>query len=100
MFNQQHDSEDLASYLKHILKSPPPHSVSAVCYKLVILLLYVSSYCSRYVWGLRLVMILRYIYGPGHEISSNVVYATSTDSDQLAHTHSLIRTFASRLSIL
>ena len=37
---------------------------------------------------------------PVHEISNNVVSATSKASDQPAHTHSLIRAFASRLSIL
>ena len=34
------------------------------------------------------------------EISNNVVCATSKASDQPAHTRSLIRAFASRLSIL
>ena len=34
------------------------------------------------------------------EISNNVVCATSKCSDQLAHTRSLIRAFASRLNIL
>ena len=37
---------------------------------------------------------------PVHEISNNVVFATSKASDQPAHTHSLIRAFAIRLSIL
>ena len=37
---------------------------------------------------------------PVHEISNNVVCATSKDSDQPAHMRSLIRAFASRLSIL
>ena len=37
---------------------------------------------------------------PQHEISNNVVYATSKGSDQPAHTHSLIRAFASRSNIL
>ena len=37
---------------------------------------------------------------PQHEISNNVVYATSKGSDQPAHMHSLIRAFASRLNIL
>ena len=37
---------------------------------------------------------------PVHEISSNVVCATSKDSDQPAHRRSLIRAFASRLNIL
>ena len=37
--------------------------------------------------------------GPRHEISNNVVCSTSRASDQPAHTHSLIRAFASRLNI-
>ena len=37
---------------------------------------------------------------PVHGISNNVVCATSKASDQPAHTRSLIRAFASRLSIL
>ena len=40
------------------------------------------------------------IYEPVHEISNNVVCATSKASDQPAHTRSLIRAFASRLSTL
>ena len=39
-------------------------------------------------------------FGPVHEISNNLVCATSKASDQPAHTRSLIRAFASRLSIL
>ena len=39
-------------------------------------------------------------YDPRHEISNNVVCATSKASDQPAHTRSLIRAFASRLNIL
>ena len=37
---------------------------------------------------------------PVHGISNNMVCATSKASDQAAHTRSLIRAFASRLSIL
>ena len=37
---------------------------------------------------------------PVHEISNNVLCATSKASDQPAHTRSLIRAYASRLSIL
>ena len=37
---------------------------------------------------------------PVQKISNNVVCATSKASDQPAHTRSLIRAFASRLSIL
>ena len=39
-------------------------------------------------------------FEPRHEISSNVVCATSKGSDQPAHTRSLIRAFVCRLSIL
>ena len=39
-------------------------------------------------------------FEPVHEISNNVVCATSKASDQPAHTRSLIRALASRLSIL
>ena len=41
-----------------------------------------------------------YIIEPRHGISYNVVCATSECSDQPAHMHSLIRTFAIRLNIL
>ena len=40
------------------------------------------------------------IYEPRHEISNNVVCATSKASDQPAHTRSLIRAFACHLNIL
>ena len=40
------------------------------------------------------------IIEPRHEISNNVVCATSKASDQPAHMRSLIRAFASRLNIL
>ena len=40
------------------------------------------------------------LYEPVLEISNNVVCATSKASDQPVHTRSLIRAFASRLSIL
>ena len=39
-------------------------------------------------------------YEPVHEMSNNVVCATSKGSDQPAHTRSLLRAFASCLSIL
>ena len=44
--------------------------------------------------------VLEKAYEPVHEISNNVVCATSKASDQPAHTRSLIRAFASCLSIL
>ena len=40
------------------------------------------------------------IMEPRHEISYNVVCATSKASDQPAHMRSLIRAFASRLNII
>ena len=40
------------------------------------------------------------IIEPCHQISNNVVCATSKASDQPAHTRSLIKAFASRLNIL
>ena len=40
------------------------------------------------------------LYEPQHEISNNVVCATSKCSDQPSHTRSLIRAFPSRLIIL
>ena len=40
------------------------------------------------------------IFEPVHEISNNVVCATSKASDQPAHTRSLIRAIASQVSIL
>ena len=39
-------------------------------------------------------------FEPRHEISNNVVCATSKGSDQPAHTRSVIRAFVSRLNIL
>ena len=39
-------------------------------------------------------------YEQQHEISNNVICATSKASDQPAHMRSLIRAFASRLNIL
>ena len=38
-------------------------------------------------------------YEPWHEISNNMICATSKASDQPAHTRSQIRAFASRLNI-
>ena len=49
---------------------------------------------------LHIILSLRKINEPVHEISNNVVCATSKAPDQPAHTRSLIRAFASRLSIL
>ena len=45
-------------------------------------------------------LIICHIIEPKHEISNNVVCATSKGSDQPALMRSLIRAFASRLNIL
>ena len=50
--------------------------------------------------SLKLDLIIQEIFEPVHEISNNVVCVTSKASDQPVHTRSLIRDFASRLSIL
>ena len=41
---------------------------------------------------------ISFLFEPVHEISNNVVCATSKASDQPAHTRSLIRAFASHLN--
>ena len=50
--------------------------------------------------ALREKMKLNLTFEPRHEISNNVVRASSKGSDQPAHTRSLIRAFAGRLNIL
>ena len=49
-------------------------------------------------WFLLVVIMVR--FEPVHEISNNLVCATSKASDQPAQTRSLIRAFACRLNIL
>ena len=56
-----------------------------------------------FIWNYQLIKArLAHIicFEPRHEISNNVLCATSNASDQPAHMHSLIRTFPSRLYIL
>ena len=43
---------------------------------------------------------IEHTFEPKHEISNNVICVTSKGSDQPAHTRSLIRAFARRLTIL
>ena len=50
--------------------------------------------------GLQLMFHLYFTYEQSHEISNNVICATSKASDQPVHMRSLIRAFASRLNIL
>ena len=49
---------------------------------------------------IRLYLVEYIIIEPVHEISNNVVCATSKASDQPAHMRSLIRAFASQMSVL
>ena len=56
------------------------------------------GWCIVYIEGLQIIISNK--YEPVHEISNNVVCANSKASDQPVHTRSLIRAFASRLSIL
>ena len=58
---------------------------------------YVSYMC---IVILNTYMLTQNLYEPMHEISNNVLSAISKASDQPAHKRSLIRAFASRLSIL
>ena len=62
-----------------------------------------KTICTKYfeIWPAVFDMATKFMHGMEvHEISNNVVCATSKASDQPAHMHSLIRAFASRLSIL
>ena len=61
-----------------------------------------NSSLPRLVYYIHLFSHYRFkdIIEPVHEITNNVVCATSKASDQPAHTRSLIRAFASRLSII
>ena len=60
---------------------------------------YVRQHCLHCVFPV-LFRFSKLQFEPVHEISNNVVCATSKDSGQPANTHSLVRAFASRLSIL
>ena len=73
-----------------------------VVWKLVIEIIglirfYTVRFC-QIIYDMYILFIL--INEPVHEISNNVVCATSKASDQPAHMRSLIRAFSRRLSIL
>ena len=79
-------------YKYKFLKNPEfPKGCVSTGVRLVLIPVRLSGY-----WCL----IVSIIIEPVHEISNNVVCATTKASDQPAHTRSLIRAFASRLSIL
>ena len=60
----------------------------------------IETLCRGYHQATKVPTSKKILIEPHHEISKNVVCATSEGSDQPAHTCSLIRAFASRLSIL
>ena len=62
------------------------------------LVLSIAHFCITLHWLEQLVCIVW--HEPVHEISNNLVCATSKGSDQPAHTRRLIRAFACRLNIL
>ena len=71
------------------------------CNKQLWIVLCIYMYWWPASYNFRLFTMLRLmIFEPWHEISNNVVCATSKGSDQPAHTCSLVRAFASRLSII
>ena len=70
-------------------------------------LIYILMHLNRNKSSFRLLLKLKSVFvfmmtivEPQHEISNNVVCATSKGSDQPAHMRSLIRAFASRVNIL
>ena len=74
---------------------------STVCLQNVLINLNKNdSTTRRNLNGNGLGQLIRLEYESVHEISNNVVCATSKVSDQPAHTRSLIRAFAGRLSII
>ena len=65
-----------------------------------ILLIIMKKWFSNTVSNIRVLLRLHLLtFGPCHEIFNNVVCVTSKDSDQPAHTRSLITAFACRLNI-
>ena len=69
-------------------QTKPVQSDQCICYLLPTY--YDISTCVKFIYTIE----------PVHEISNNLVCATIKASDQPAHMRSLIRAFASRLSIL
>ena len=78
--------------------------MASTCYEICKAAVFNVSKLSKLVGGCLNFLIRQiesiFISEPVHEISNNVVCATSKASDQPAHTRSLIRAFTSRLSIL
>ena len=73
--------------------SLPPLLVTKIMLEISLQIKVLFSICDESI-------IFHDINEPVHAISNNVVCAVSKASDQPAHTRSLIRAFASRLSIL
>ena len=77
-----------------------PHSTNHMCVHVRLLSIYYVKTCTKFTCPGLLADMRESLYEPRHEISNNVVCATSKGSDQPAHTRSLIRAFAARLNIL
>ena len=70
-----------------------------ICDTLAVQVIYMTVQ-SFFLYKFDSIFLSKNVFEPRHEISNNVVCATSKASDQPAHTRSLIRAFASRLNIL
>ena len=80
--------------------SQSPYSTYRMCVHVRLLSIYYVKTCTKFTCPGLLADMRESLYEPRHEISNNVVCATSKGSDQPAHTRSLIRAFAARLNIL
>ena len=92
-------------YYLLFLLNKKSESLSFFVYMYVILSITAVDAYKNTIWSVdNLLLIREETYWvsnePVHEISNNLVCATSKGSDQPAHTRSLIRAFASRLGIL
>ena len=82
--------------LYYLYLNQGPFNKSHLAFVVVLLfLLNMKCLIAMYISFMKII-----INEPVHEISNNVVCATSKASDQPVHMRSLIRAFASRLSIL
>ena len=89
-------------YLLEARTKDNPRNVTTTARIILVLAMFKNENTRIFVSGKHTVnrLLVSCINEPVHEISNNLVYATSKGSDQPAHTRRLIRAFASRLSIL
>ena len=78
----------------------PGRNVKSECIKLTVQHKFIDILSKHRLQDNYCVRALYIQFEPVHGISNNVVCASSKASDQPAHTRSLIRAFASRVSIL